>query len=285
VTENTTGRSSPPWRAALLAVGQLVLMGCIILGLFTCFVGWQAALRDVTLAELLPRIGQIEWAARTRQAERADIRRLTATPGSEEATLTATAAPTPSAPSTSGGEGGVDKGQAPAEAPTPTVGAAAASAPHSSAASRGLLASLPDRVATRLEIPSLGVDAPVVLISVRGGTWDISQLTQEVGHLQGTASPGDPSNVVLAGHITLEQGGYGPFKSLAQLKVGEKAIVHEGEEQYTYIIRSVDIVAPDNVEITYPTSEPILTLITCANWDRATQRYKERIVAVGHLAE
>jgi LPXTG-site transpeptidase (sortase) family protein len=265
-----------------MAAAQLVLMGCITLGLFTCCVGWQVAQRDISLADLLPRIDR---------GERADARRhVPATPGAERAThpppdAAPPAQPAPNAdggPAPGAGEAGAALPPAAAEAPASAVGAAAAS---SAVAPRGLLATLPIRVATRLVIPSLGVDAPVVLVQVRDGTWDISQITQEVGHLQGTASPGDPSNVVLAGHITLEQGGYGPFKSLAQIKTGETAIVYVGEKQYTYVIRSLDIVTPDNVEIAYPTSEPVLTLITCANWDKAAQRYKDRVVAVGYLAQ
>nr|NIN69151.1 hypothetical protein [Anaerolineae bacterium]NIN99229.1 hypothetical protein [Anaerolineae bacterium] len=58
-----------------------------------------------------------------------------------------------------------------------------------SQASTGLVASLPDRPATRIVIPAIDVDAPVVVIPIRNGTWDVEQITHEVGHLQGTASP------------------------------------------------------------------------------------------------
>jgi len=39
------------------------------------------------------------------------------------------------------------------------------------------------------------------------------------------------------------------------------------------------------VEITYPSDRPLLTLITCANWDRSDQRYLDRVAAVAYLAE
>lgn len=149
----------------------------------------------------------------------------------------------------------------------------------------GLPSSAPATPATRVVIPSLAVDAPVVLLPLREGTWDVDHLTQEVGHLQGTASPGENSNVALAGHITLAQGGYGPFKDLAQLKAGDEVLVYAGASSFRYVVERVDVVDPSSVEITYPSNRPLLTLITCANWDDATQRYMNRVAAVAHLVE
>ena len=149
----------------------------------------------------------------------------------------------------------------------------------------GLPAHLPERPATRLVIPSLALDTRVVLLDLQNGTWDIEQLTQEVGHLRGTASPGDGSNVALAGHVTLSQGGDGPFRDLAQLRSGQEAIVYTSDESYTYVIESVKVVEPTDVTVTLPTDHPMLTLITCANWDNARHLYTDRIVAVGHLAQ
>jgi len=169
----------------------------------------------------------------------------------------------------------------------PTPGPAAAQEGEQTAAKSlpGLPANEPATPATRLVIPSLGVDAPVVLLPLRDGTWDISQLTQDVGHLQGTASPGEDSNVVLAGHITLTQGGYGPFKDLAQLKSGDEIEVYAGSQGYRYVVEAVKVVDPQDVEITYPTDRPLLTLITCANWDQDAQRYLDRVAVVAYLVE
>lgn len=149
----------------------------------------------------------------------------------------------------------------------------------------GLPANLPEQPATRLTIPALGVDTQVVLLNLHNGTWDISQLTQEVGHLQGTASPGSTSNVALAGHVTLAQGGSGPFKDLALVKVGDEAIVYQQDQSFRYVINSINIVDPENVNVTFPTDGAVLTLITCANWDSTQQAYSDQIVAVGHLAQ
>ena len=156
--------------------------------------------------------------------------------------------------------------------------------PPVSQASTGLVASLPDRPATRIVIPAIDVDAPVVVVPIRNGTWDVEQITHEVGHLQGTASPGDSSNAVMAGHITLAAGGYGPFRGLAQLQPGDKVRVYIGEQEvYVYVVDSVQTVEATDVEVAYPTTEPLLTLITCVNWDPAQGRYNDRLIVVAHL--
>jgi sortase A len=147
-----------------------------------------------------------------------------------------------------------------------------------------LPANQPERPATKLVIPTLGVDAPVVVISLENGTWSVDRLTREVGHMQGTASPGDPSNVAIAGHVTLAQGGDGPFRDLSQLKQGDEVLVYVGEQSYRYAITQVRLAAPEDVQVTLPTAEPTLTLITCANWNQERRAYDDRIVAQARLA-
>jgi len=156
--------------------------------------------------------------------------------------------------------------------------------PQTTAASTmGLPANQPKRPATRLVIPKLGVDAPVVVVTLREGIWQVDQLTQEVGHLQGTASPGDPSNVAIAGHVTLTGGKDGPFRHLSQLRKGDEVLVFTQEQEYRYLVREVRVVSPEDVQVTFPTTEPILTLITCINWNHDRRVYDERIIAVAEL--
>ena len=162
-----------------------------------------------------------------------------------------------------------------------------ASSPAAQAAAQpavGLPADQPARSATRLSIPALGVDTPVVLIGLQNGTWEVDRLTQEVGHMQGTASPGDASNVAIAGHVTLAQGGDGPFRYLAALTQGDEVLVFVGEQPYRYLIEQVRVVSPEDVQVTFPTANAVLTLITCANWNRDRHVYDDRIIAVARLA-
>jgi sortase A len=135
---------------------------------------------------------------------------------------------------------------------------------------------------TRLEIPALNLDAPVLELPIQDKTWDMSALTGEIAHLGGTANPGEMSNVVLAGHVTLRIGA-GPFLHLENLKAGDIAIVHAGEQTYTYRVVRKKYVPPDDVSVAYPGSGPMLTMLTCTRWDAENRRYTERVAVIARL--
>jgi len=137
---------------------------------------------------------------------------------------------------------------------------------------------------TRLVIPAMELDAPIVAVPIVGGTWDVSSLTHEIGHLAGTANPGESSNMVLSGHVTLRTGA-GPFQRLEWLREGATAVVYAGEEAYTYRVVRKKYVPPDDVSVAYPTSSPVLTLITCTRWDAQNRRYSERVAVIARLVE
>jgi LPXTG-site transpeptidase (sortase) family protein len=140
-------------------------------------------------------------------------------------------------------------------------------------------------VATRLVIPKLSLDAPVVLAPIKDQTWQVDHLGQAVGHLEGTAPPGSESNIVLAGHITLAAEVYGPFAGLGQLISGDEIIVYEGDRPSKYVVDDFQTVERTAVEVTYPSNTGQITLITCQNWDDATGRYLQRLIVKGHLVK
>jgi LPXTG-site transpeptidase (sortase) family protein len=106
-----------------------------------------------------------------------------------------------------------------------------------------------------------------------------------VGHLQGTASPGDGSNVVLAAHATVAHDVYGPFVGLGRLQPGDDIIVYDGDLSYTYIVDSRRSVERTDVHVAYPSDTGQVTLITCSNWSDDLSRYQRRLVVVGHLVD
>ena len=145
---------------------------------------------------------------------------------------------------------------------------------------------LPERQATRLVIEALELDVPVVLSPIVSQTWQVSHLGKDfVGHLEGTASPGDPSNVVLAGHVTLEHNVYGPFAGLGKLQPGDALVVYVGDQPYTYIVDRLQLVNRTDVQVAHPTQTARLTLITCTNWSNELNAYQKRLIVVGHLAQ
>lgn len=140
-------------------------------------------------------------------------------------------------------------------------------------------------LATRLVIPKLNLDRQVVISPIENQTWKVDHLGQSVGHLEGTASPGSNSNLVLAAHVTLAAGVYGPFAGLAQLGPGDVIYVYKGEQMFQYVVDSYQIVDRTSIEVTYPSETGQVTLITCNNWNHELGRYQDRLVVKGHLVE
>ena len=119
------------------------------------------------------------------------------------------------------------------------------------------------RAPTRLVVSSINVDVPVV----PGDDWE--QLKKGAGHHIGSANPGERGNCFISGHNDI----YGEiFRDLEYVKIGDEVLVYAGEQSYRYIVRATRIVEPDDVSIMYPTSTPILTLMTCYPYMVDTQR-------------
>lgn len=132
----------------------------------------------------------------------------------------------------------------------------------------------------RLIIPHIGVDAPLIEAPIVGREWDISLLRDEVAHLGGTATVGGQGNIVLAGHITVPGGGWGPFRELEYIAPGDEIFIRNQEEVVRYEVVDLRIVEPDDVQIVFPAEEDRLTLITCTDWDEEMETYTARIAVI-----
>lgn len=82
-------------------------------------------------------------------------------------------------------------------------------------------------------------------------------LKKGIGHIRGTALPGEASNSVLAGHRDTF------FRHLEQLVVGDKLIVERSNTYYMYKIKKIRIVEKDDSTVIVPKPRHTLTLITC----------------------
>lgn len=138
-------------------------------------------------------------------------------------------------------------------------------------------------IATRLVIPKIDLDRPVLFAPVKNGTWQVEHLEQAVGHLEGTAPPGVDSNLVLAGHVTLDTGVDGPFTRLNEVANGDIVIVYEGDKKYFYLVESQRTVKQSDVAVVYPSGRGEITLITCTDWNNEERRYSNRLVVKGRL--
>lgn len=104
----------------------------------------------------------------------------------------------------------------------------------------------------RLRIPSLAFSAMIL-----EGTDELS-LLRGVGHIEGTARPGERGNVGLAGHRDTF------FRGLSGIVKGDEVVLttQEGRD-LRYNVVAIDIVEPETVDVLAPTGEPSLTLVTC----------------------
>jgi sortase A len=108
--------------------------------------------------------------------------------------------------------------------------------------------------AIRIQIPAIGVDAPVV----QGDGWE--QLKKGVAQHIGTPNPGENGNIVLSGHNDI----YGEvFRDLDLLNPGDKIILFTNQRQYTYVTTDTQMVEPTAVEVMAPTPDARVTLISC----------------------
>jgi len=118
-------------------------------------------------------------------------------------------------------------------------------------------------VVGRIVIPRAGVDWSIVEGVGR------SDLRRAVGHMPGTAAPGQPGNAVLSGHRTT----YGaPFYHLDVLEGGDLIMVETASGTHTYEVVDSLIVEPTETWVTDQWDGAWLTLTTCSPRFSASRR-------------
>lgn len=103
----------------------------------------------------------------------------------------------------------------------------------------------------RLRIPRLGIST-MILDGV-----DNRALRLGIGHIPGTALPGEPGNVGIAGHRDTF------FRALGVIHNGDQITVETLEGEYQYTVYSVIVVDPNNLKVLEDIGQPALTLVTC----------------------
>lgn len=136
---------------------------------------------------------------------------------------------------------------------------------------------------TRLVIPELRLDAPVEYVPFTVFTWELDDLGQSVAWLGNMKGDGIARNLVLAGHATVFDGSHGPFRYLSRLTPGAELIVYTERYVYSYRVRELSLVEPEDAHITENTAESQLTLVTCATWNEKTKSYLRRLVVIADL--
>ena len=138
----------------------------------------------------------------------------------------------------------------------------AAAADHAEGAeSKGLQ---PRDLVGRLEVPRLRLSA-----IAREGV-DVRTLRSAVGHVPGTALPGDEGNAAFAAHRDTY---FGPLKDVRK---GDEVVITTKDGVHRYTVTDMRIVEPSDVSVLRPTGGRTLTLVTCYPFDyigSAPQRF------------
>ncbi|MGO9435788.1 MAG: class D sortase [Terracidiphilus sp.] len=103
----------------------------------------------------------------------------------------------------------------------------------------------------RIDIPRVHISAMVA----EGTSSRVLRLA--VGHMPGTALPGESGNVVLAAHRDTF------FRRLGELKSGDVIRLAVPGRHYVYSVRFADIVSPNETWVLEPSPGQSLTLVTC----------------------
>lgn len=127
-----------------------------------------------------------------------------------------------------------------------------------------------------LRISKLQLEVPVL-----DGTDELS-LNRGVGHIRGTAYPGEDGNIGIAGHRD------GFFRGLKEVRPGDVIELQTLNRSAAFRVDQILIVSPKDVSVLQPKPAPSLTLVTCYPFyfiGSAPQRYIVEASIVGLDAE
>ncbi|MGA3130384.1 MAG: class D sortase [Terracidiphilus sp.] len=103
----------------------------------------------------------------------------------------------------------------------------------------------------RIEIPRLGVK-----VAILEGTTS-QTLRLGVGHIEGTALPGEPGNIGIAGHRDTY------FRALKNIRTNDEIRIQTATGLSRFEVDSVEIVDPGDTGVLAPSAGSAVTLVTC----------------------
>ena len=172
--------------------------------------------------------------------------------------------------STPAGSTGTPVPQATPVSVTPT-----ATLPVQMVTTPGILPNNP-QVATRIQIPAINLNAPVAESVLNKGQWVVPRFA--AGHLQGTASPGEPGNAVYAGHISSISSG-NVFANIGKLVPGDKIVLVTASGDLHYQVVEKTVVKNTDLSVTRDFGDERITLITCTgSWLPLQRDFNERLI-------
>jgi sortase A len=131
-----------------------------------------------------------------------------------------------------------------------------------SAASLGSVAPEPAAATADRSIPPGSAVATLSIPRIRLSTVvlhgsDARTLRRGPGHMERTALPGQPGNIVIAGHRDTF------FRPLRRIEVGDRIVLESPRGRFEYRVSSLHVVRSDDLSVIEQGGEELLTLITC----------------------
>jgi sortase A len=103
----------------------------------------------------------------------------------------------------------------------------------------------------RIDIPRLGVS-----VAVLQGT-NSRMLRLGAGHIEDTPLPGEPGNIGIAGHRDTF------FRELKDIRPKDEIQLQTATGLFRYEVDWARVVTPDDVSVLAPSTDSVLTLVTC----------------------
>jgi hypothetical protein len=141
---------------------------------------------------------------------------------------------------------------------------------------------------TRVRIPAIGVDAPLVPLGLQGdGTMDVPVDFEAAGWYDDGPRPGEDGPAVIAGHLDSEVGP-AVFFRLSRLHPGDEINVpHSDGRNSTFVVTRVarfDKQEFPTADVFGPTIGPELRLVTCGgSFDFTRRTYRGNTVVFASL--
>jgi LPXTG-site transpeptidase (sortase) family protein len=140
----------------------------------------------------------------------------------------------------------------------------------------------------RLQLPAIGVDAPVDELGTdASGHLEAPTKWQDVGWYSGGARPGDAGSALLMGHVDSHTGP-AVFWNLHELKAGSLVVVRQdGRDLQFHVVKAMNFpeTEPPKDELFSRQGASRVVLLTCSGeFNQATGRYTDRLMVIADLA-
>lgn len=173
-------------------------------------------------------------------------------------------------------------------APTPAPSAT----PTASAPAVAPVAVLPRSVPTRIVIPAIGVDSSLMQLGLNSdGTLQVPPYDKNApaGWYRGSPTPGQLGPSVILGHVDTFKAGPVVFYRLAQVRPGNRVIIHRQDGRTaTFVVDRVENIPKADfptLKVYGNTDRPELRILTCGGeYNQAKHDYTDNTVVFAHLS-